>query len=180
MYEAVVEGCWWKAKSILNSDKNTATEVITTANGNTILHMAVEMGHNNFVEKLLEFLEDEKDIEIQNYMGQTALHIAAMVGNTYATHLLVQKRRQLLEIEDHNHHLPFYIASINLKNNTSTYLFRSTPLSVSTTYPDYLKEYALYQAITSCQYGKLFIQGVVSVPGECLIDEHEHGPHIYG
>ncbi|MFS7917583.1 putative ankyrin repeat-containing domain-containing protein [Helianthus anomalus] len=129
--------------------------------------MAVEMGHNYFVEKLLEFLEDEKDTEIQNSMGQTALHIAAMVGNTHATQLLVQKRKQLLWIEDHNHELPFYVASLNMKLNISTYLFKSAQLSDSATYQDY-KDDALFDAVITKQYGKLFIQGVVSVLGGML------------
>ncbi|MFS8025262.1 putative ankyrin repeat-containing domain-containing protein [Helianthus anomalus] len=58
------------------------------------------MGHNCFVEKLLEFIEDGKDIETVNARGRTALHIAAMVGNTNTAQLLVQKKKQLTYIKD--------------------------------------------------------------------------------
>ncbi|KAM0009909.1 putative RNA helicase [Helianthus debilis subsp. tardiflorus] len=54
LYEAAVNGCWWKAKSILKIHRNAATEVIHP-NGNMILHVAIEMGNNYLVEKLLEF-----------------------------------------------------------------------------------------------------------------------------
>ncbi|KAF5782634.1 hypothetical protein HanRHA438_Chr11g0510971 [Helianthus annuus] len=59
LYEAAVEGWWWKAKYILKIHKSAATVAINE-NADTILHVAVEMGQNYFVEKLVEFLNDEK------------------------------------------------------------------------------------------------------------------------
>ncbi|KAF5812967.1 putative ankyrin repeat-containing domain-containing protein [Helianthus annuus] len=126
LYEAVVEGCWWKAKSILKIHKKAATEAITT-DGNTILHLAVEWGQNYFVEKLLEYIKDGKDIERQNDKGRTALQVAATVGNMYAAQLFVQKRKELLVIRDHDQKSPFYSAFYNLKLNVSAYLL--SPLS---------------------------------------------------
>ncbi|XP_076927540.1 uncharacterized protein LOC143591122 [Bidens hawaiensis] len=121
LYDAAVEGCWWKAKSILKKHQSAATEAIT-ANGNTILHLAVERGHNYFLEKLLEFVED---IETKNQKGRTALHIAAMVGNTHAAQLLVQKKKELLVNLDHNQESPLDCAFSNMKLNMSTYLLKS-------------------------------------------------------
>ncbi|KAM0036915.1 putative ankyrin repeat-containing domain, PGG domain, ankyrin repeat-containing domain superfamily [Helianthus debilis subsp. tardiflorus] len=125
LYEAAVEGWWRNAKSILKTNKNAATEAVTE-NGNTILHVAVEMGHNYFVEKLLEFLADGKDIETQNHKGRTALHIAAIVGNTHAAQLLVDKRKQLLELKDRNKRSPLHLASANENLDTYAYLFKSS------------------------------------------------------
>ncbi|KAJ0800154.1 putative ankyrin repeat-containing domain, PGG domain, ankyrin repeat-containing domain superfamily [Helianthus annuus] len=124
LYKAADEGCWWKAKSILKNHKNATTEVIN-GNGDTILHVAVERGHNYFIENLLEFLKDEKAMKMENFKGQTALHIAAMVGNTYAAQLLVQKTQELLTIIDRNKERPFDTAFINLKHDVSTYLIKS-------------------------------------------------------
>ncbi|KAL9993870.1 putative ankyrin repeat-containing domain, PGG domain, ankyrin repeat-containing domain superfamily [Helianthus debilis subsp. tardiflorus] len=125
LYEAAFEGCWWKAKSILKIHKGAATKAVTE-NGNTILHVAVEMGHNYFVEKLLEFLKDGEDIGTKNNMGQTALHTAAVVGNEYAARILIQKRKELLEVRDFCDRSPFDSAIINKKHLTA-YLFKSSP-----------------------------------------------------
>ncbi|KAI7749461.1 hypothetical protein M8C21_020046 [Ambrosia artemisiifolia] len=124
LYEAAVEGWWWKAKSILKIHKNAATEVITTT-GDTILHIAVERGHNYFLEKLLDFLKGGEDIEKKNDKGRTALHIAAAVGNTHAAQLLVQKRSHLLQILDCNKKSPLVIGYTNRKFNTYAYLVKS-------------------------------------------------------
>ncbi|KAJ0800099.1 putative ankyrin repeat-containing domain, PGG domain, ankyrin repeat-containing domain superfamily [Helianthus annuus] len=125
LYEAAFEGWWRNAKSILKTNEIAATEAVT-ANGNTILHVAVEMGHNYFVEKLLEFLADGKDIETQNHKGRTALHIAAIVGNTHTAQLLVKKRKQLLDFKDHNNRSPLHLASANANLDTYAYLFKSS------------------------------------------------------
>nr|GEV00082.1 ankyrin repeat-containing protein [Tanacetum cinerariifolium] len=81
------KGHWSKAKSIFKKHKDAATEVIGD-NGDTMLHLAVREGKNNFVEMLLNFKDDDIEIEKQNSNGQTALHIAAIVGNKFAAELL--------------------------------------------------------------------------------------------
>ncbi|MFS7956322.1 putative ankyrin repeat-containing domain-containing protein [Helianthus anomalus] len=161
MYEAAFEGCWWKAKSILKIHKGAATHAITE-NGNTILHVAVEMGHNYFIEKLLELLNEE-DTEKPNHMGQTALHIAAVVGNEYAAQLLVQKRKQLLVIEDNFYRSPFDIAVLN-GTHISAYLFKSLLSSGLSPDPDPRDAFvAVCAAINAKQYGEL--QGMVTLLG---------------
>ncbi|MFS7940316.1 putative ankyrin repeat-containing domain-containing protein [Helianthus anomalus] len=153
LYKAAVEGCWWKAKSILKVNENAATEAVT-ANGNTILHLAVEMGHNYFVEKLLEFLKDEEGIETQNNKGRTALYSAARVGNDYAAQLLVQKRKELLLIKDSNGESPLDSANMSNKFNISTYLLKTAP-------PSSWKaaNRAIQTAIIGKQYGEWLVVG---------------------
>ncbi|KAJ0561482.1 putative ankyrin repeat-containing domain, PGG domain, ankyrin repeat-containing domain superfamily [Helianthus annuus] len=111
------------------------------------------MGHNYFVEKLLAFIEDGKDIETQNDKGRTALHVAAIVGNTHAAQLLVQKRIQLLEFKDHNDESPLDLASAHTNLNTYACLFKSrTPPSGSDFQSYYSNLSALLAAIFSKQY----------------------------
>ncbi|XP_076929605.1 uncharacterized protein LOC143594087 isoform X2 [Bidens hawaiensis] len=50
-----------------------------------------------------------------------------MVGNEYAAQLLVQKREELLGIEDHNRRSPLDSAFANNKHNMSAYLLKLTP-----------------------------------------------------
>ncbi|KAK1437396.1 hypothetical protein QVD17_03187 [Tagetes erecta] len=127
LYKASVEGCWWKAKSIL---KNAASKLEPiTENGNTILHIAVEMGHNYFVEQLLEFLADGEDIillEAINDKGHTALHIAAVAGNINAARLLIQKRNRLLGITDRTGATPWDISYDITKLDVYTFFLKST------------------------------------------------------
>ena len=90
LVEATLKGTWWEAKAILQNHKDAVTEGLDHC-GNTMLHIAVAQGHNYFVEKLLNFIEDGEQIETINSNGLTALHIASFFDNRYAAELLVNK-----------------------------------------------------------------------------------------
>lgn len=123
--KATVKGSWWEAEAILKKHKDAATEAISN-DGNTILHLAVGIGQNDFVEKLLNFIQDAEKIEKKNSDGRTALHIAAIVGNKYAAELLVKKRKELLGISDHKAYVPLLSAYYNMQLNTFVYLLEAT------------------------------------------------------
>ncbi|KAI3701567.1 hypothetical protein L6452_26747 [Arctium lappa] len=123
--KATVESLWWEAEAILKNDKDAATRAISN-DGNTMLHLAVGIGQNDFVEKLMNFINDEKAIEKKNSEGHTALHIAAIVGNKYAAELLVKKRKELLGISDHKAYVPLLSAYYNMQLNTFVYLLEAT------------------------------------------------------
>ncbi|KAJ0772800.1 putative ankyrin repeat-containing domain-containing protein [Helianthus annuus] len=130
LYEATMEGRWWKAKSILKHHKDAATKAICE-NGNTMLHLAVEMGHDYFVEQLLLFFKNGEEVEKKNNAGRTALHVAAQVDNTYAAQLLVQNREKLLSNLDYKAQSPLDVAYNNMKLNTYAYLLKFTPQHLS-------------------------------------------------
>ncbi|GJZ81573.1 ankyrin repeat-containing protein [Tanacetum coccineum] len=94
LHDATIQGHWWKIKSILKNDKGAAKLVISD-DGDTLLHLAVSKGKNNFIKELLKFIGNG-EIESKNLEGHTALHIAAIVGNKDAAELLVEKRKELL------------------------------------------------------------------------------------
>ncbi|KVH88657.1 Ankyrin repeat-containing protein [Cynara cardunculus var. scolymus] len=123
--KATVESLWWEAEAILKNDKDAATRAISN-DGNTMLHLAVGIGQNDFVEKLMNFINDERGIEKKNSNGHTALHIAAIVGNKYAAELLVKKRKELLGISDHKAYVPLLSAYYNMQLNTFVYLLEAT------------------------------------------------------
>ncbi|MFS7917544.1 putative ankyrin repeat-containing domain-containing protein [Helianthus anomalus] len=163
LYDAVVEGCWWKAKSILKIHKNAASDAITR-DGNTILHLAVEMGHNYFVEKLLEFLEDGIYIEKRNNVGRTALHIAAVVGNTHAAQLLIKKREELFGIQDDNAKSPLDSALSNIKLNISAYLLKAGEISDLSNFSGDQQQNvvkAICVAISTKQYGEQLNHSII-------------------
>ncbi|KAF5812973.1 putative ankyrin repeat-containing domain, PGG domain, ankyrin repeat-containing domain superfamily [Helianthus annuus] len=169
LYEAAVDGCWWKAKSILKIHRNAATEAIIP-NGNTILHVAVELGHNYLAEKLLEFLKDGEVIEKENLKGLTALHVAARVGNTDAVQLLVQKRKELLEIQHSDEERELLrIAFKYGKPSTCAYLLRCAPPSDTSTFTDLHQQYALRTAIITKQYD--LAETLLNKFPDCALDD---------
>ncbi|GKC36891.1 ankyrin repeat-containing protein [Tanacetum coccineum] len=90
-----------------------------------MLHIAVGIGKNDFIRKLLNFIEDAKQIEKQNADGCTAMHIAAIVGNKHAAELLVKKRKDLLGISDHKAFVPLLSAYYNMQLTTFVYLLEA-------------------------------------------------------
>ncbi|PWA99182.1 Ankyrin repeat-containing protein [Artemisia annua] len=118
---ATVKGCWGEAKAILKNNIDAATELISK-NGNTMLHLAVVKGHNNFLEKLHNFIKKEEHIERRNSDGHTALHIAVIFDIRCAAELLVRKRKRLLQISDNEDNIPLLSAYNNMKLSTYVYL----------------------------------------------------------
>lgn len=159
LHKATAEGCWWKATTILKNHKDAYEDVIDD-NGNTMLHLAVKMGHNSFVENLLNFIQEGNKIETKNHNGQTALHVSAMVDNKYAAQLLVQKRKELMDIVDQKAHTPLVSAYNSMKFTTYVYLLEMTDITKRPRLSQYPEAYVqngvklLINAIFMKQYGE--------------------------
>ncbi|KAI3701570.1 hypothetical protein L6452_26752 [Arctium lappa] len=125
--ESAREGMNNKAKVILRKAKKAVTEAINN-DGNTMLHLAVRIGQDYFVEKLLDFKDDGKEIEKQNSDGRTMFHISAIVGNKHAAELLVKKRKELLGISDHKAYVPLLNAYYNMQLDTFVYLMEAAEI----------------------------------------------------
>ncbi|KAJ0886704.1 putative ankyrin repeat-containing domain, PGG domain, ankyrin repeat-containing domain superfamily [Helianthus annuus] len=119
-----VKGDWSKAESILKKDKNLVTKAISS-DFSTMLHIAVGIGHNEFVKKLLTYINDEQVLQKRDSDGSTALHIAAIVGNKHAAELLVKKNKKLLRITDQNGDEPLHKAYENMHLDTIGYLLKA-------------------------------------------------------
>ncbi|KAI3754476.1 hypothetical protein L1987_54260 [Smallanthus sonchifolius] len=70
------------------------------SDGNTLLHIAVQIGDGDLINRILQSTYNDDLTEIKNKDGSTVLHIAAIVGNTYAAELLFNKNRNLWNIHD--------------------------------------------------------------------------------
>ncbi|KAI3725064.1 hypothetical protein L1987_64837 [Smallanthus sonchifolius] len=119
-----VKGDWTKAESKLKRDKELATKAISS-DGSTMLHIAVGIGHNDFVKKLLSYINDEQVLKQRDPDGSTALHIAAIVGNKHAAELLVKKSNKLLAIKDQNGDEPLHKAYVNMHLDTIGFLLKA-------------------------------------------------------
>ncbi|KAJ9536747.1 hypothetical protein OSB04_un000051 [Centaurea solstitialis] len=137
--KATMEGNWSEVKAVLIKHRDAMKEPLNS-DGNTILHLAVGIGHNQFVQNLLRFIEEkevkqapemrnldeiEEVLEIRNVNGSTALHVAAIVGNEYAADLLVKKNKGLLKILDKEHKDSLHVAYSNFQFDTFIYLFKA-------------------------------------------------------
>nr|KAJ0196425.1 hypothetical protein LSAT_V11C700361910 [Lactuca sativa] len=132
LHKATVKGDWYKAESIIRNKKH-AVELEMSKDGSTILHLAVGIGHNEFVENLLWYIKDGDLCKRRSSDGSTALHIAAIVGNRYAAHLLVDKDKSLLLIKDHKGNEALHKAYENMHLDTLVYLFKASGTVAITT-----------------------------------------------
>ncbi|KAD6454939.1 hypothetical protein E3N88_09645 [Mikania micrantha] len=95
LHEAILAQNYWEFIAILE-DKIVTLRDRITINGNTALHMAVE--------------------------GSTLLHVAAIVGNTNAAKMLVERNQNLLYEKDNEGQTPLDRAVSNMQAHTSIYL----------------------------------------------------------
>nr|KAJ0196002.1 hypothetical protein LSAT_V11C700361950 [Lactuca sativa] len=132
LHKATVKGDWKEAESIIRNKKH-AVELEMSKDGSTILHLAVGIGHNEFVENLLWNIKDGDLCKRRRSSdGSTALHIAAIVGNRYAAHLLLEKSKDLLRIKDHKGHVAWHKAYENMHLDTLVYLFKASgPVAIT-------------------------------------------------
>ncbi|KAD6454919.1 hypothetical protein E3N88_09625 [Mikania micrantha] len=99
-----------------------------TFNGNTALHVAVGTSSNNreFLENLLNLAreDDQQSLDMRNSEGSTLLHVAAIVGNTEATRMLVQHHGcdYMLFEKDNEGQTPLDRAVLNMQTHTCIYL----------------------------------------------------------
>ena len=104
---------------VLDWGEVTVTDKITN-NGNTALHVAVGTSKDSeFFEKLLE--RTPKDIsltDLKNSDGSTLLHIAAIVGNTPAAKILVERYPDMLVQKDNDGQTPLAVALSNMHTQT--------------------------------------------------------------
>ncbi|GKC94073.1 ankyrin repeat-containing domain-containing LTR copia-type protein, partial [Tanacetum coccineum] len=118
--EAAMKGDWSAAASILKQDND-----LISSDGSTVLHIAVGIGHNDFVKNLFSYISDEDVVATRNSDGSTALHIVAIVGNTYVADLLIKKNKHCLRIKDEKGEEPLHKAYENMHLDTIGYLLKA-------------------------------------------------------
>ncbi|PWA59555.1 Ankyrin repeat-containing protein [Artemisia annua] len=152
--DATHERNWWRAQSILRKHRFEVTIKINNVD-ETMLHLAVGEGKNYFIQKLLISIQNEELIEEKNIKGQTALHIAALVGNKDAAELLVKKRDNLLYVKDRLGKVPLHIAYTTNHISTFAYLFEATKTAgeLLSKYQDSFEEFII-RLIYRKEYGE--------------------------
>ncbi|KAJ0639102.1 putative ankyrin repeat-containing domain, PGG domain, ankyrin repeat-containing domain superfamily [Helianthus annuus] len=124
LHKFTIKGNWFEVESILEKDNGLATEAVSS-DGSTLLHIAVGIGHNDFVKKLFKYVNEEQVLIKRNSDGSTPLHIAAIVGNKHGAELLVKKNPKLLQIVDQLGDDPLDKAYENMHLDTIGYLLKA-------------------------------------------------------
>lgn len=97
LYKAALRGKWKEARKFIDEDPEALTAKITIAS-ETALHIAVGTGKDiAFVEKLVRRMSPE-ELAFPDQNGETALSVAAIVGNIKAAELLYNKNPDLPNI----------------------------------------------------------------------------------
>ncbi|XP_028118595.1 uncharacterized protein LOC114316144 isoform X3 [Camellia sinensis] len=154
LLKAALRGDWDSAKGFFDQDPDALTAHITDAK-QTALHLAISSGRSiEFVEKLVDLMPPEA-LALRASQGRTALHIAALYGNTKAAVILVEKHPTSLYIRSYDQNqLPLHFAANGGHKDTLLYLLSVTeddPVSKPFAYPS--GALLLYQAVDSEFYG---------------------------
>ncbi|XP_059434665.1 uncharacterized protein LOC132167670 isoform X2 [Corylus avellana] len=124
--KAMESGDWNTAEEFLKRQPDAAAAKITDY-GETALDLAVEAGHEDIVEKLVDLMSEE-DLAIQDIFGNTALVQIINSGNYRMAACMVRKNNNLLRIKDSNQDIPVSKALFHGETELARYFYSLTPL----------------------------------------------------
>ncbi|KAI3890445.1 hypothetical protein MKW92_028236 [Papaver armeniacum] len=110
LYEAAKEGNWNQAEEIFKADPGAKTKDITIES-ETALNIAADHTKWEFVEKLVGLVPPKALEQKDSKYGYTALHTAAMEGNTEIVKLMVKTNPLLTQIRDNYGRVPLHTAA---------------------------------------------------------------------
>ncbi|GJY79918.1 ankyrin repeat-containing domain, PGG domain protein [Tanacetum coccineum] len=131
LYEAAMKADWQAAKAII--DKYPNLELVRcsiTTNGETTLHIATSANKNKkvemFVQNLVGLMKKE-DLALQNEGYNTALYMAAAVGNMKTVKIMLEKNKDLLTIRGSDgQFMPLYMAALYGYHDVVIYLYNKS------------------------------------------------------
>ncbi|KAG5239551.1 protein ACCELERATED CELL DEATH [Salix suchowensis] len=126
LYKHAHNGDWDATKNYLDQYPNAIRATIEPYGG-TALHVAVSAGNLNIVEELVKLMS-EKELEIQDNAGNTALFSAATVGITKMAECLVSKNPNLVTLLDEDKTTPLAEACARNHKDMALYLYSVTPV----------------------------------------------------
>ncbi|KAI3939775.1 hypothetical protein MKW92_012561 [Papaver armeniacum] len=125
LHMIVLTGDWEGARDYFKENPDAIAEVITH-DQQTALHLAINNDNQMFVEELVELMPPEALACKTKKHGHTALHSAAISGNTEIAKALVKKNANLTQICDEHQKVPLEYALIARHEETANYLYSVT------------------------------------------------------
>ncbi|KAL8209302.1 hypothetical protein R6Q57_006034 [Mikania cordata] len=124
LHAAILDQDYGDVIDILDEEVVTLRDKITITS-NTALHVAVGTGKNRkFLKRMLNLVtkDNQQSLDMRNSEGSTLLHVAAIVGNTEATKMLVERNPDMLYEKDNEGQTPIDRALSNMHTDTYIYL----------------------------------------------------------
>ncbi|KAL0288289.1 UNVERIFIED_CONTAM: hypothetical protein Scaly_2736000 [Sesamum calycinum] len=125
LHRAALKGNWEDAKRIFDNDPEAMTASIDLMEA-TALHTAIRAGKPiHFVEKFIVAMPDDS-LGVKDVIEDTALSVAAAVGNIAAATILVERMPDLLYIPNFVGNFPVQIAALYAQRDMLKYLISVT------------------------------------------------------
>ncbi|KAH7573042.1 hypothetical protein ACOSP7_006456 [Xanthoceras sorbifolium] len=116
LFETAMKGEW---DAVLEAYENNPNihEAKLTKSEDTALHVAVSDGETDFVFQLVERLGANASniLKIKNEKGNTALHLAASLGNVDICHCIASKHPNLIASRNNESETPLFLAALRGK-----------------------------------------------------------------
>ncbi|KAJ6323140.1 hypothetical protein OIU77_012887 [Salix suchowensis] len=126
LYKYAHSGEWDKTEDYLSRYPD-AIKAKIDPRGGTALHVAARAGNLKVVEELVKLMS-EKELEIQDDIGNTALCSAAAVGIKKIAECLVSKNQNLVTFVDKYKRIPLVEACMRNQKDMARYLYPVTPV----------------------------------------------------
>ncbi|KAK4391869.1 hypothetical protein Sango_1964700 [Sesamum angolense] len=125
LHRAALKGNWEEAKRIFDNDPEAMTASIDLMEA-TALHTAIRAGKPiHFVEKFIAAMPDDS-LGVKDVIEDTALSVAAAVGNIAAATILVERMPDLLYVPNFVGNFPVQIAALYAQRDMLKYLISVT------------------------------------------------------
>ncbi|CAJ2647124.1 unnamed protein product [Trifolium pratense] len=132
LHRFIESGEWNDAKVFMNRDEKAIFS--TSSSGRTILHVAVIVGHEEIVKKLVMEGKDRL-VKMKDKRGYTALALVAeLTGNINIAKCMVENKegqiigQDLLSMKNSAGEIPVLLAAAKGHKEMTTYLYARTPL----------------------------------------------------
>lgn len=120
LFAHAMKGKWNEVSKIYETSREARRAKLTKSE-DTALHIAVSVGQTEVALKLVGMCEDDIML-IANASGNTALHLAAALGDLLACKAMVSKNPDLLASRNQKGETPLFLAARHGKREAFLYL----------------------------------------------------------
>ncbi|GKV51861.1 hypothetical protein SLEP1_g58484 [Rubroshorea leprosula] len=120
LFHSAMKGEWDKVVEIYRQD-SAAYKAKITRSGDTALHVAVSNIKVDIVEELVSIIKQNgstrEALKVTNERGNTALHIAASVGNWRICNCIAEVDHSLIGVRNLDNETPLFVAALHGKKD---------------------------------------------------------------
>ncbi|XP_020206890.1 uncharacterized protein LOC109791936 isoform X1 [Cajanus cajan] len=147
LHKHALMGNWAAAKAIIDQESRLKHAAIASG-WHTLLHVAAGANQVEFVQKLLNILDDDKHVALQDMKGNTAFCFAAASGNMPIVESLMKRNRRLPTIRGGGGFTPLQFAVMQGKCDMAHFLYEET----KATFEDEDKKSLFFSSIKTGNY----------------------------